>query len=264
MDQLEISLKSCKPFAIQEGWKPQMQNPKSPTTNDGKALKKMDPIREAITRRAKSTLKMGVSMREFERKTGIPYATLQHWTDVNKNGLPETSIDEFINALKICGIACSHEWMMYGKGDQPRLAERRLTLTGKDNESRKRPKKHRSDESQIARIAEELKMFLQWDKDAIEYVVPDDALEPRFIQGEIVAGIRHYKKDIEKLIGQDCIVTTEKNDIYLRTIRKGNLPGHFHLVHTNLHTATPQPFFLDVKIVSAAPVIWARRKYSFK
>lgn len=167
-------------------------------------------------------------------------------------------MNRFIKALKVFDIQCSHEWLMYGRGPGPEDINQ-LEMSNKDL-LKKLPLKSHSEEGQTARIAEELNGFLQWNKDAIHYVVPDDAMEPRFVAGEIVAGIRRYDKDIEKLIGQDCVVLIEGGDLYLRTIRKGNLPGYYHLAHTNLQTTAPQPFLPDVRLVSAAPVIWTRRK----
>ncbi len=89
-------------------------------------------------------------------------------------------------------------------------------------------------------------------------------MEPQFIKGEIVAGIRRYGAELEKLIGQVCIVLIQnQGEFCLRTLQKGNLPGLFHLTTTNSKTHAAQAFMSDVKIVSAAPVIWARRKDRF-
>ena len=237
-----------------------MGRPKSDKTPPRKP---MDPTREAITRRAKSILDAFIPVRDFERKTGKHYSTIQHWIDVNKNGLPETSLNEFLNCLKVCGIECSHEWMMYGKGAAPKKIDAITRIAG-DEVSQRRLKKNRTDEVQTHRIAEELNAFLQWDREAVSYVVPDDAMEPRFINGEIVAGIRRYGIELEKLIGQDCIVLIENHgEFCLRTLRKGNLPGRFHLAPTNSDTHVTQAFIPDVKVVSAAPVIWTRRKDRF-
>lgn len=237
-----------------------MGRPKSDQT---KPRKPMDPLREAMTRRAKSILDAFIAIRDFERKTGKHYSSIQHWIDVNKNGLPETSLNEFLNCLKVCGIECSREWMMYGTGVAPKKIDT-LTLIAGDEVSQKRLKKNRGDEVQTQQIAEELNTFLKWDKEAVSYVVPDDAMEPQFVKGEIVAGIRRYGTGLEKLIGHDCIVLIQnQGEFCIRRLQKGNLPGLFHLTTTNANTHATEAFMSDVRVVSAAPVVWTRRKDKF-
>lgn len=229
-------------------------------------MKPISPEREARSRRVQSLMEMtGLSRREFSRTTGISHSTLQHWESTSTHGLPERSAKRFIKALAVFGIECSYEWLLYGNGQYPKRFNRLELIDNKLQKNadfliREEPSVYSNDNSQTRDIAEELEFFLYRHKEAVEYVVPDDAMQPRFITGELVAGIRRYGTDIEKLIDLDCIVLVEGGDIFLRTLRRGNLPGHYHLTHTNLNTVATKPFIYDVKLVSAAPVIWARRK----
>lgn len=236
-----------------------------PKSNQASSRKPMNPLREAMTRRAKSILDAFIAIRDFERKTGKHYSTIQHWIDVHKNGLPETSLNEFLNCLKVCGIECSREWMIHGTGPAPKKIDMSTLLTESDSPSQKRLQKNRNEKMQAQQITTELNTFLKWDKEAISYVISDDAMEPHFIKGDIVAGVRRYGAEIEKLIGQHCIVLIHNhNEFYLRTLHKGNLPGLFHLTASNLKANIDQAAcMLDVKVVSAAPVIWVRRKDYF-
>ena len=49
-------------------------------------------------------------------------------------------------------------------------------------------------------IEEGLNLFLSKNKYAVHFVVPDDTMEPRFVQGGVVAGIRLHGKHIRELI----------------------------------------------------------------
>lgn len=224
-------------------------------------MKNADPNRYHRTERARSLMEMlPISFREFCKKSGIPYATLQHWISVDKNGMPESAVKEFIKKLTTFGIHCSFEWLAYGTGPQPQA----LNFLSSASHSIKEEQENNKSTAEMDQISTELSFFMHQNKDAMDFVVPDDTMEPRFIKGEIVAGIRCYNK-IEKLMGTDCIVLLENGDVYLRTIRQGSLPGRYNLTHTNLQTTEPVSFFNNVKLVSAAPIIWARRKkyYNF-
>ncbi|WP_457767039.1 helix-turn-helix domain-containing protein [Coxiella burnetii] len=175
-----------------------------------------------------------LSRREFAKKSGIANTTLQHWEDGEKHTLPEKSVRRFIKALLNLGVHCSYDWLMHGKGPAPQYAGHVI-------------------------FQEELTLFLSRNKNTVHLVVSDDAMEPRFVQGEVVAGVRVYGKEIEKLIGLDCIVLVQGGDLLLRTILKGDVEGYYHLGYTNPKTTASKPFLYNIELVNAAPVIWARR-----
>ncbi len=83
-------------------------------------------------------------------------------------------------------------------------------------------------------------------------------MEPCFTQREVVAGLRVYGKEIEKLIGLDCVVLVQGGDLLLRTILKGDIEGYYHLGYTNPKTIESKLFPYNFELVNAALVIWAR------
>ncbi len=201
-----------------------------------------------------------LSRREFAKKTGIPHSTMQHWEDGSLHALPEKSVMRLIKASSALGVHCSYDWLMFGKGIPPHYIDKVALVSGTTQKLTK--KLNLSDEAQGKQIKEEITLFLRQDKDAVELVVPDDAMEPSFMAGEIVAGIRYYGKEIESLLGMDCIVLIQGGEAYLRRLLKGSMPGYFHLTHTNPNTTASKPFFYDVELVSAAPIVWKRKKIS--
>lgn len=200
-----------------------------------------------------------LSRRAFQEKYGIAPSTLQNWEDVKGNGLTEKGARRILTLLKPSGIHCSFEWLMYGVGPGPQISEQFYI---EEPVAPYQANKSTPDENtQEALIAQELLLFHQHNpKTAIDFVVPDDSMEPRFIKGEQVAGCRSHGKDIEKLVGLDCIVQTSEGDVLLRTIKKVSPDGRYTLTCSNPNTAIEKPILYDVELLNAAPVIWARRK----
>jgi transcriptional regulator with XRE-family HTH domain len=214
------------------------------------------PERSERARRVKSLRKMtGLSRRKFAKEAGFAYSTLQHWEDP-EDGLPESTAREFLKVLPHFGIHCSYEWLMYGTGTTPEILNRLQSFVQQFPENHVEKEKVSADTVQIAK---ELFVFMEQSSNSVNLRVPDNAMEPRFIAGELVAGIRKYGQDIQNLVGQDCIVLVQGGDIYLRTILKGSLEGSYHLAPLNPKTYAAKPFLYNVELVSAAPIIWARR-----
>jgi transcriptional regulator with XRE-family HTH domain len=222
-------------------------------------VKEVSPERIARSKRLQSLIIMtGLSNRAFAEKLNIPPSTLQHWEDPTNHGLTEKGARKLVKAAQQQGINCTYEWLMHGTGASPgyryQLEDNLSALAIGETRAA-----YLTREQQLAQIEAELELFLNHHPETIEFIVPDDAMEPQYFKGEIVAGVRQKGKAIEQLIGKDCIVLVAGGDIYLRRICKGNLPGRYHLTHLNSKTSVTLPFFYDVTVISAAPVIWIRR-----
>ncbi len=220
----------------------------------------LDPVHKARTERVRDLREMtGLSRRAFAQKYKLPISTMQNWEDLKGNGLTERGARKLALILKSEGIYCTAEWLMHGIGATPQFSER-LTRVHEPGVTYSFPKSM-SDDAQTSQLNEELNLFRQhYPKTATDLVVKDDAMTPRFVAGEYVAGIRYYDKAIETLIGVDCIVQLASGEVMLRTIKKGNLPNRYTLICTNPQTSSDKPVLYDVELISAAPVIWARRK----
>ena len=211
--------------------------------------------KEARGKRVKSLRQLTqLSRRAFAERYGIPAPTLQNWEDAKGNGLSEKGAKNIVQVLKQVGIYCSVDWLMYGIGSGPQFSKQRYEI----NEPT--PGSAALEDSRC--IEEELSLFHKHFPNAIEYVVPDDSMEPRFIRGEWVAGIRYQAIELDKAISKVCIVLTKDGQMLLREIRASDIPGRYTLACLNLKTSNTKPFLYDVELVYTAPVIWSRRPLS--
>ena len=212
---------------------------------------------EARAMRVASLRKMTrLSRRAFSEQYLIPARTLQNWEDALSGGISSQGARRLIGALKAEGIYCTYDWLMHGIGDGPQVSER---LYNKAAEKIAGGDFTTPINEQMQWIADELLLFREHHKQSVDFVVVDNGMEPRFIIGEYVAGVRRTKDEIEKLIGLDCIVQSLDGDILLRTLKKGRAPGYYTLVCSNPHTDVEKPILYDVALIYAAPIVWARR-----
>lgn len=206
-----------------------------------------------------------LSRNMIEKRYGLSQRSLQGWEDARRGGLTNKSAKRIIEIYRQEGLDISFEWLVNGIGEPPRLIERKITdfsglITRQCNEE-----EIHSQQQELEQIAKELMIFREAYPDYMDMVVPDDAMLPRFIQGEFVAGCRFFGENIENILHEDCIVHLENNEILLRNIRPGNNSNLYTLACTNINTShIEQPFLYNVPLISAAPVIWARRRRLIK
>jgi DNA-binding transcriptional regulator YiaG len=194
-----------------------------------------------------------LSRQKFEKRFGVATSTLQHWEDPKKNGLTIKGAKRLIGLVQQTGIFCTVEWLMHGIGPGPQALP--TTSTPQD-----KPKTHKVNEiPEPEFIAGELALFSQHYPEVISTVVNDDCMEPRFIRGEYVAGVRRYRKAIDELIGLDCILVTKEGELLVRRLKSMDAPGLYTLSNLNMNTTVLRPVLYQVELVSAAPIIWARR-----
>ena len=194
----------------------------------------------------------GLSRRAFAERYGVAPGTLQHW----ENGAPTISqqgAKRLTKALASGGIHCSLEWLLYGIGNPPQLPH--ALSIGHPQQ----PRSTLSNDLETHFVAEELALFQSHYVGAIEMVIADDGMLPAYRIGDVVAGVRHYQNDIERLIGLDCIVFTQTSDLLLRQVRRSHIQGYYNLVCINPNTTVSKPTLYDIRLVSAAPVMWLRR-----
>jgi DNA-binding transcriptional regulator YiaG len=200
-----------------------------------------------------------LSRRAFRERYGLSASSLQNWEDAKSGGLTDKGARKIIALVKPDGIICSFEWLMYGVGPSPQIVSD--TFYSTENTKPHQKTVAISEDVQATMIIQELLAFHQdYPETGFDFIVPDDSMEPRFIKGEYVAGCRRHGKEIEKLIGLDCIVQTSAGDVLLRTIKKIGLDGRYTLACSNPNTTVEKPILYDVELLIAAPVIWTRRK----
>ncbi|CAL7964079.1 hypothetical protein GAMM_60192 [Gammaproteobacteria bacterium] len=156
------------------------------------------------------------------------------------------------------GIKSSVDWIMQGIGDPPKKILSYQITQFKEaiaNSTEQTP-----ENIEQLRIKAELEFFYNNnDWETISLTVLDDAMEPYFLQKDLVAGVKVANKDFDKTIGLNCIVRTKNNKILLRQIQSGNKNGLFTLLSLNLGSKQ-QLILYDMELTDVAPVIWLRRK----
>lgn len=216
---------------------------------------------EARGRRVESLRRMTrTSRRAFAEKYGIAKTSLQNWEDAIGNGLTEKGARRLVTALKPAGINCTFEWLMYGIGQSPQISEL-LYLDDVSQLAQADLQPLSSNADEVDKISQELLVFHRhYPKVGIDYTVIDDGMEPRFTESEQVAGCKQFGKQIIDLVGLDCIIQTTEGETLLRNIRKVEKEDLYTLACVNPNTTVDKPILYEVKLLSAAPVIWARRK----
>jgi DNA-binding transcriptional regulator YiaG len=216
----------------------------------------LSPLAEPSARgaRLKSLRKMtGLSRREFSEKHEISANTLQNWEDGKSAGLTEKGAKRIILALREEGIQAATRWLLCGEGAKPYISEQIY-----DKQNTKKIADNLTNEE--LNIITELQVFRINYKDHIDMIVSDNAMAPHFMPGDYIAGRKRYAKEIKKCEGLACIVETTVGEIYLRYLRQGSTKELYTLLSSNVHTNLINPVFCDLQLISAAPVIWHRKK----
>lgn len=227
---------------------------KAPLTEDPRSSK------ESRAKRLESLRGLTrLSRQDFAKKCGVKPGSFQNWEGPRFGGLTEKAAKKIIRGIKTLGINCNLEWLMYGIGPSPQIDER-LYLNESNLPVNEAPNFYIANDEEIQYIAEELLIFRNHYGDVLDYVVNDDGMEPLYKAGEYIAGKASHHQEIEQLIGSDCIVKTLDGDILLRSLKRGSLQGRYTLVCTNPHTTVAKPTLYDVELLSAAPVLWVRRR----
>jgi len=97
---------------------------------------------------------------------------------------------------------------------------------------------------------------------SIILTIADDAMEPYYCIGDYIGGVQVYNDEMDRFIGNMCVIELENNLILPRLLQKGSKTGFYNICCTNPKaTASPLNYY-DVKVISAAPILWHRRKIS--
>jgi len=200
----------------------------------------------------------GISTRrEFEEKYQISANTLQGW-EQGKNPLSKKGAKRIVEALKNEGLICSLDWLISGHGVPPRAFEINKEIPAQTDLQNMLAQMHLQEEQAIY---QELQTFKTHNTNPIIITISDDTMEPQFHQGDYVAGTRLYKsEDIQKYLGEPCIVELTDHTILARHLHADNKPGFYTLSCTN-HRSKQGPLTItNAQIISAAPILWHRRK----
>ena len=209
-------------------------------------------------KRLKSLRKMAdLSRRYLAEKHQLSASTLQAWEEGKSNGLSPKGAQRVVQALSEEGVCCTIEWLLNGEGQTPYLSDEKLV--GVQTEETLAQSYGEIASVASLQVKQELNTFLQLNADAISLIIQDDGMQPFYQVGDLVAGKRFYKKDLDTLIGRDCIIETAEGVTLFRHLRRGRKPDSFTLCCTNLETTLKDFVLEDVMVVTAARVLWHRR-----
>ena len=196
--------------------------------------------------------------REFEKKYQVSANTLQGW-EQGKNPLSRKGAKRMIEALKTEGLMCSLEWLIDGSGVPPRQFEMLVNELTSDTDLEKLFNAVDFQEEQA--IYQELQTFKTHNPNPIIITVSDDAMEPQFRYDDYIAGTRLTKpEDIQRYFGYACIVELSDHTILPRCLQIGSEPNTYTLSCTNYQSKAATLNIFNARILSAAPVLWHRRK----
>lgn len=194
---------------------------------------------------------LGLSRQQFHRVFAIPIGTLQHWENLSDScGLSEKGARKLTEALCIWNIRINPEWLLHGIGAKPILPAKFQRLPSMTAASR----------NLDASIEKELSFFYECHPEAMDVIMPDDSMAPGLQETDHLAGVKLYDADIGLAVGKDCIVVTQDNECLVRWVNAGDVPNLYTLKARNFQTQAKKPIVYDIKLLSAAPIIWIRRR----
>lgn len=181
--------------------------------------------------------------------SGYGGSTIQFWEEgKGENGLPIEAGKKLVEIFNSAGVICTEDWLLYNVGTPPFLANK---LTSHPEAPELIPKDNR--------IIDDVKMFHQVHTTGITLLVMDDAMEPRYQKGDFLGGDKLFGKEINQLFHQPCIIELQKNSSICRILKPSKKENRFDLICLNPMSISNNLYFYNIKIISAARVIWHRQ-----
>jgi transcriptional regulator with XRE-family HTH domain len=199
------------------------------------------------------------SIDAFAEQIGVSGRTIKGWEQAKGGGVHEKAAEKAVEAARRLKVEYNVLWLMHGIGSQPILIaeEYNKPLTVESLPKTKKPKSLNSS------IKKEIKFFHKNNPSSVTLQIADDSMEPYYNVGDIVGGQLIGGDRINNIINTDCIVETSEHQILCRYVTKGSKNNLYNLICVNRKTQTEPAIINDVKLISAAPIIWIRRLNNF-
>lgn len=195
-----------------------------------------------------------INRKDLCQDTGIKPDTLYRWMSGGLQGIGPTGAASLLAKLREFGVICSEEWLLTGEGTLP---YRSLPLSEPAASSPQHPDKPYPEN--LLAFDKEIKFFHENNFGAMGLFLKDNAMQPVFMRGDYVAGIR--SSQFEKLFGEFCIVQLDSGDFLACRFEGGSEKGLFTLLCLSPTESRPL-VLLNQKVTIAARIIW-RRSPSF-
>lgn len=197
----------------------------------------------------------GLTLDKLSTKYNFGISTIKYWECAKNQGLSSKGAKKIVAAMQSEGVQCSYMWLMHGVGLPPLFLDIHYhqkieNVTNIDQTVYEEEKS----------IEHEIKLFCEKIADAITLTIFDDGMEPFYSVNDGVGGKRLYGKDLVNVVGKDCIIETDDNQILCRRVVQGSSAESFNLCCINPNTFANPPHLYGVKLLSAAPIsrIWRR------
>lgn len=230
---------------------------KRPLKNEYKDFQMTSEIKEeTINSRLKSLRKILRVTRSFiYDKYGLSQDTLKSW-ETDKI-ITQKGLEKCIKIYRNEGIFVTKEWILTGRGIPPKLSfdfNRYLSQEPCDNQV--------NDINEELLIIEEVEFFKNLSKNSIVILVKNTDMLPFYEPGDYVGGRFIRNRDIESVIGLNCIIKMDSENLIKRVIR--NDKGGINLVITNPTIGSPNEpviYNFNFNSINIAPICWHRKNF---
>lgn len=196
-----------------------------------------------------------LSREDFCSDGAVNLPTLISWEVGRFGGLSRKGAVNVTARVAKEGVFVTPEWLLFGTGNSPEVQvtfnQQPASDVGANTDGETM--------SEPARINAELALFRKLNKNAIDFIIDDDAMLPHYRPGDVVAGSKRFGDDIKSLVGHDCIVQLADGSIFMRNVQFGPRVKSYNLVSTNLQANAMHLIIYDVEVEGAAPILWHRK-----
>lgn len=193
-----------------------------------------------------------VSRAYLHEKYGIPEVTLKSWEN-NTTKLTKSGAQRCVEIYRNEGMIVSEDWILDGIGLDPKatvsVGHYFATPTNKDLPL---------EDDEISMITD-ANLFKESHLNSVIMIVSNDDMRPFYKPGDYIGGKMRKGDQLSGLINKDCIVYMKNGEKFFRRVIQ-NSNGNYNLTCLNPNENTSEPVLYNVKIESAAPVIWHRWK----
>lgn len=164
------------------------------------------------------------------------------------NLLTEKRAKQLVEIFNKEGVPISLEWLLQGVGD--------YLLSALTPENKKQPLETSLDINEALSFFDEIKYFNDTKRPTVVSMITDDALAPIFNMGDYVGGIKKQNlKEIQTLVGEFCILLTDKNQIIVAKIfNYDKEKNRFTVGSINPLATTTMPNYFECRITEAAKI----------
>jgi transcriptional regulator with XRE-family HTH domain len=203
----------------------------------------------------------GLTAKRLSEISDIGESTIRYWEEGRAGGLSRKGAHKLVIALANYGIECTEHWLLEEIGEPPRHTDALFSKSAETLASKYAHKnKTTTSLSETERIQKETEYFHEINHNTITIQLNDNGVEPFYLQGDIIGGIKVEPEHHNQFIGKTVLVETEGNEVFCRQLHKGSQPELYNLSCTNTTTTVPEPILFNIKIVTLAEIVWIRRR----